>query len=64
MAANPKTAVRFDFPYDPVMDARFAREADIALHTCRRSAPEAETRAALARAKRRRRDTLGGAAGR
>ena len=48
MAANPKTAVRFDFPYDPVMDARFAREADIALHTCRRSAPEAETRAALA----------------
>jgi D-3-phosphoglycerate dehydrogenase len=48
MAANPKIVVRFDFPYDPVMDARFAREADIELVTCARAAAEAKTRAALA----------------
>jgi len=48
MAANPKIVVRFDFPYDPVMEARFAREADIELVTCARAAAEAKTRAALA----------------
>jgi D-3-phosphoglycerate dehydrogenase len=48
MAANPKIVVRFDFPYDPVMDARFAREADIDLVTCERAAADAKTRAALA----------------
>ena len=48
MAANPNIVVRFDFPYDPVMDARFAREADIDLVTCERTAAEAKTRAALA----------------
>ena len=47
MAANPKIVVRFDFPYDPVMEARFAREADIELVTCARAAAEAKTRAAL-----------------
>jgi len=50
MAANPKIVVRFDFPYDPVMEARFAREADIELVTCARAAAEAETRTALAEA--------------
>ena len=48
MAANPKIVVRFDFPYDPVMEQRFAREADIELVTCARAAAEAKTRAALA----------------
>ncbi|MGN6574037.1 MAG: hydroxyacid dehydrogenase [Pseudolabrys sp.] len=50
MAANPKIVVRFDFPYDPAMDARFAREADIELRTCQRAAPEAKTLASLAEA--------------
>jgi len=38
MTANPKIVVRFDFPYDPAMDERFAREPDIALRTCARAA--------------------------
>ena len=48
MAANPKLVVRFDFPYDPAMDERFAREADIALRTCERAAAESKAWAALA----------------
>ena len=40
MAANPKIVVRFNFPYDPAMDERFAREADIALRTCNREAAD------------------------
>jgi D-3-phosphoglycerate dehydrogenase / 2-oxoglutarate reductase len=40
MAANPKIVVRFDFPYDPAMDRRFAREADIELRTCGRQGAE------------------------
>ncbi len=48
MAANPKIVVRFDFPYDPVMDERFAREADIALRTSVRAAGEDKTWAELA----------------
>lgn len=40
MAANPKIVVRFNFPYDPAMDERFAREADIALLTCDRDAAD------------------------
>jgi D-3-phosphoglycerate dehydrogenase len=38
MAANPKIVVRFNFPYDPAMDERFAREEDIALRTSNRDA--------------------------
>ncbi len=40
MAANPKIVVRFNFPYDPAMDERFAREADIELRTCDRNAAD------------------------
>jgi D-3-phosphoglycerate dehydrogenase len=40
MPANPKIVVRFDFPYDPSMAARFAREADIELRTCARTEAE------------------------
>jgi len=40
MAANPKTVVRFNFPYDAAMDERFACEADIALLTCDRTAAD------------------------
>ncbi len=50
MAANPKIVVRFDFPYDPAMDERFAREADIELRTCVRAAAESETWPDLANA--------------
>ena len=48
MAANPKIVVRFDFPYDPAMDERFAREADIELRTCDRAAAEEKTWSELA----------------
>jgi D-3-phosphoglycerate dehydrogenase len=48
MTGNPKTVVRFDFPYDPVMDERFAREPDIDLRTCRRDAADSATLSALA----------------
>ena len=34
MTANPKIVVRFNFPYDPAMAERFAREADNELRTC------------------------------
>jgi len=40
MPANPKIVVRFNFPYHPAMDERFAREDDIDLRTCERAAPE------------------------
>jgi D-3-phosphoglycerate dehydrogenase len=40
MSANPKIVVRFDFPYDPAMAERFAREDDIDLRTCARAGPE------------------------
>jgi len=50
MAANPKIVVRFDFPYDPVMDQRFGREADIALRTCDRQAADESTWSDLAEA--------------
>ena len=48
MAANPKIVVRFNFPYDPAMDERFAREADIELRTCDRQAAESRIWPALA----------------
>jgi D-3-phosphoglycerate dehydrogenase / 2-oxoglutarate reductase len=48
MSANPKIVVRFDFPYDPAMDERFSREADIELRTCVRAATEAGTWSGLA----------------
>ncbi|HWE78140.1 MAG TPA: hydroxyacid dehydrogenase [Pseudolabrys sp.] len=50
MAANPKIVVRFNFPYDPIMDERFAREPDIALRTCDRDAADGDIRAELAEA--------------
>ena len=40
MAANPKIVVRFDFPYDPSMAERFAREDDIVMRTCERAGTE------------------------
>jgi D-3-phosphoglycerate dehydrogenase len=42
MSANPKIVVRFNFPYNPAMAERFAREADIELRTCDKTAPAAE----------------------
>jgi D-3-phosphoglycerate dehydrogenase len=50
MTANPKLVVRFDFPYDPAMDRRFAREADIELRICARAAAESGTWSDLAEA--------------
>ena len=50
MAANPKIVVRFNFPYDPAMDERFAREPDIALRTCQREAADGRIWADLAEA--------------
>ena len=50
MSANPKIVVRFDFPYDPAMDERFAREPDIALRTCVRASADETIRADLAAA--------------
>ncbi len=40
MPANPKLVVRFNFPYNPAMAERFAREADIELRTCDAKGPE------------------------
>jgi D-3-phosphoglycerate dehydrogenase len=40
MPANPKIVVRFDFPYDPAMAERFAREDDIVMRTCERAGAE------------------------
>ena len=40
MAANPKIIVRLNRPYDPAMEERFAREDDIELRTCDRSAAD------------------------
>jgi D-3-phosphoglycerate dehydrogenase len=48
MIANPKIVVRFNFPYDPAMDERFAREGDIDLRTCDRGAAETGIWPALA----------------
>jgi len=42
MPANPKILVRFNFPYNPVMAERFAREADIELRTCDTKSPDAK----------------------
>jgi len=50
MPANLKTVVRLDFPYDPVMGARFAREADIELRTCKREGADDNAWVALAEA--------------
>jgi D-3-phosphoglycerate dehydrogenase len=50
MVANPKIVVRFNFPYDPAMDERFAREADIELRTCDREAAESRAWSELAEA--------------
>src|SRR6516225_3738386 len=50
MPANLKTVVRLDFPYDPVMGARFAREADIELRTCKREGADDNAWIALAEA--------------
>ena len=50
MAANPKIVVRFNFPYDPTMDERFAREADIELRTCDRSGADGRAWSDLAEA--------------
>ena len=47
MPANPKIVVRFNFPYDPAMAERFAREADIELRTCEREGAEDHAWAAL-----------------
>jgi D-3-phosphoglycerate dehydrogenase len=47
MPANPKIVVRFDFPYDPAMAERFAREADIVLRTCDREEAESSAWSAL-----------------
>ena len=47
MPANPKIVVRFDFPYDPAMAERFAREADIELRTCAREGADDSAWAAL-----------------
>ena len=47
MPANPKIVVRFDFPYDPAMAERFAREADIELRTCEREGADDRAWAAL-----------------
>jgi D-3-phosphoglycerate dehydrogenase / 2-oxoglutarate reductase len=47
MPANPKIVVRFDFPYDPAMAERFAREADIVLRTCDREGAESSAWSAL-----------------
>ena len=47
MSANPKIVVRFDFPYDAAMAARFARENDIDLRTCERMGAESLGWAAL-----------------
>lgn len=41
MPANPKIVVRFNFPYNPAMAERFAREADIDLRTCDTKGPDA-----------------------
>lgn len=48
MITNPKIVVRFDFPYDPAMDERFAREPDIALRTCERTAAKSSVWPAFA----------------
>jgi D-3-phosphoglycerate dehydrogenase len=50
MPANLKTVVRLDFPYDPVMSARFAREAEIELRTCKREGTDDNVWVALAEA--------------
>lgn len=50
MPANPKIVVRFDFPYHPAMAERFAREDDIDLRTCARTADESLGWAALGEA--------------
>ncbi len=47
MPANPKIVVRFDFPYDPAMAERFAREGDIELRTCEREGADDRAWAAL-----------------
>jgi D-3-phosphoglycerate dehydrogenase len=47
MPANPKIVVRFDFPYNPAMAERFAREADIELRTCAREGADERAWAAL-----------------